>query len=92
MEENARTKTGQCFGGPLDGQERSSRYPKGFLLVDRQQGLCWLYDAPEGQAGFVCRDPAGEPLVEDPNANRNRWRAAEEFSYDVLAYAEEGAP
>lgn len=34
---------GPCVGGPLDGQAAQSRFPLGFLLVDKPAGTCWLY-------------------------------------------------
>lgn len=35
--------TGRCNGGPFDGRPGESRYPGGFLLVDKPAGRSWLY-------------------------------------------------
>lgn len=76
---------GECHGGPLDGTTGHSRYPKGFLLVDKQAGLAWVYDW-NGTA-FVCRDET--PRAEDYG---KRMDAAEGTDWDVQAYdAAEGA-
>jgi hypothetical protein len=51
------------------------------LLVDKPAGVCWIYERrPEG---FVVRDerPAAV-LTEGPV---NRYRAADEPNYDVVA-------
>lgn len=74
--------TGQCVGGPLDGMGAVSRYPKGFVLVDIPNQVCWVYDSvallDEGQA-FHCRP-------------RDHWdtqrgeKAAQESNYDVRAF------
>ena len=72
---------GICAGGPMDGHTVESRYPKGFLLIDRPVALCWLYEYDDGQ--FICRDSEPDTLYDE--GPRNRWRAAEEGNYDVLA-------
>jgi hypothetical protein len=73
---------GICRGGPLDGQPGASRFPAGFLLVDKPRRLCWVYDWLAGR--FYARTEAPEPLREE--GPRNRWRAAEEARYDVRAF------
>lgn len=74
--------SGKCIGGLYHGRTMISRYPKGFLLVDRPSDTAWVYDlTPLPFPTFVCRDPAGAPLDES-----GRWRAAEEATYDVIAY------
>lgn len=78
-------RTGLCLNGPLAGLELTSRYPRGVLLCDRPAGHAWLYDwCPDG--AFRSRS-GDEPLqlVEDETAEDNRWRAAEEGDYDVMA-------
>ena len=80
---------GPCIGGPMDGRHGSSRFPSGFLLVDRPTGKCWVYDWLPGDESFLVRESDGEPLVEDRDAPKNRYRAAEEFKYDVLAWEAE---
>jgi hypothetical protein len=72
---------GMCLGGPLDGQEARSRFPKGFLLVDKPANECWIYEWEGGV--FTVRD--SEPMVVQTIGDKNRYRAAEESNYDVLA-------
>lgn len=79
----AEYKEGVCTGGPMDGKTAVSRFPKGFLLCDKPNGRAWIYEATE--EGFTVRDADGEELISDPDAPMNRFRAAEEKSYDVLA-------
>lgn len=69
---------GICRGGPLAGEEWGSRFPKGFLLVDKQAGQCWIYewDDPE----FRVRDEVPAAV-----SREGRLRAAMESSYDVVA-------
>lgn len=81
---------GTCTGGPLDGQEAVSRKPKGFILVNRELGRIWIYDWTEPAGEFVCRYPEGAPEVADPEAPKNRYRAAAEDEYDVLADPRQG--
>lgn len=77
---------GPCVGGPLDGAVSQSRFPKGFLLIDKPNNRVWIYDYADGQ--FAVRNPEGEELNSDPTATHNRYRAAEERSYDIRAYEE----
>lgn len=77
-------RTGICAGGPLHGQELTSRYPKGTLVCDRPAAELWIYDW-DGEA-FVSRSGSSPlPLVDDETAPDNRWRAANEGDYDVIA-------
>lgn len=82
--------SGPCIGGPLHAREGASRFPKGFLLVDRPGKRAWIYDyvpwadSPTGGA-FQVRIAEGAVLVEDLNAPKNRFRAAEESEFDVRA-------
>ncbi|WP_341719925.1 hypothetical protein QQG74_09565 [Micromonospora sp. FIMYZ51] len=74
---------GVCLGGPLDGHPAVSRFPKGFLLVDKPAGVCWIYEWQPDRGVFTVRDEMPEPAyTEGP---KNRYRAAEEANYDVLA-------
>lgn len=78
------SRTGLCLNGPLAGQELTTRYPKGALVCDRPAGHLWIYD----WCGDGFRSRTGDqamPLIEDETAERNRYRAAEEGDYDVLA-------
>lgn len=77
--------TGQCLGGPMNGQVGESRFPKGFLLVDRPANRVWIYDFVAGDDVFQVRDESGTELISDPDAERNRFRAAEESKYDIRA-------
>jgi hypothetical protein len=79
---------GPCIGGPMDKREMSSRFPKGFLLVDRPTQTCWVYDWLPGDQSFLVRISDGEPLVEDRDEPKNRYRAAEESEFDVIAWSE----
>lgn len=76
---------GQCVGGPLDGHRAVSRYPRGFLLVDKPAGLCWLYDWRDGT--FVARSQEPTPVQDGPadEPGDSRYRAAAEGDFDVLA-------
>jgi hypothetical protein len=77
-------RTGTCLDGPLKGQELTTRFPKGALLVDRVAGHVWIYDWTAD--GFRSRSGADPlPLIEDETAENNRWRAADEHDYDVVA-------
>lgn len=71
---------GVCHGGPMNGREGESRFPKGFVLMDEADSRCWVYDR-HGD-GFIAR--AVQPL------NRvGAEKAAEEANYDVRAYDRE---
>lgn len=72
---------GICHGGPLDGKEAVSRFPKGFLLVDKPNNHCWIYEWNGN--GFEVRND--EPMDVQTTGEKNRFRAAEESNYDVLA-------
>lgn len=72
---------GICHGGPLNGRTIIVRRPKGFLLVDRPADQCWIYEWRDDR--FEVRDEQPAPVyVEGPV---NRYRAAEEGNYDVVA-------
>lgn len=75
--------TGPCYGGPLDGKEMTSRFPKGFLLVDKQANECWLYDWFGSASAFKVRQE--EPMECKTEGDKNRYRAAEESEFDVIA-------
>lgn len=72
---------GRVQGGPLDDTLASSRFPKGFLLVNKPAGKAWIYDW-NGEV-FLCREPEGLDLDDT-----KRWDAAEGSEYDVRAYSE----
>lgn len=62
----------------MDGQTGQSRFPSGFLLVDKGNNKAWVYDWDGEQ--FTVRDPDGAELSTD-----GRMRAANEHTYDVRA-------
>lgn len=70
--------TGPCYGGPMDGQTGESRFPAGFVLVDRPSGRAWIYDRSGSQ--FNVRDAKGMPLDDE-----KRWEAANGAKWDVRA-------
>lgn len=74
---------GPCHGGPLNGQTVPSRFPKGFLLVDKPNNVCWIYEWDSETGSFQVRQE--EPTEVFTEGSKNRYRAAEEANYDVLA-------
>lgn len=80
--------TGQCVGGPLNGRVEQSRYPKGFVLVDKAARLVWIYDyepndpsqTPGVFSTFRCRDLEGRSMED-----QKRLDAAMGHEYDVRA-------
>jgi hypothetical protein len=79
--------TAWCVGGLFDRQRWTSRFPKGFMVVNRPAGEIVIYDAVDG--AWVAREENGSwklPEISDENAPKNRWRAALEPNYDVVAY------
>lgn len=74
---------GMCRGGPLDGKEAVSRFPKGFLLVDKAANQCWVYEYDVDLRIFSVRQE--EPMEVLTEGEKNRYRAALESNYDVLA-------
>jgi len=82
--EGADLYTGTCIGGPMNGMEAYSRFPKGFLVCDRDADRAWLYGW-DGTA-FLCTHPAGMILLDEGDETVNsRQRAARESDYDVIA-------
>lgn len=71
---------GTCHGGPLDGQERVSRFPAGFLAADKPAGRAWLYDWNPERGCFDVREPEGRELDGD-----RAIEAAVGDEYDVVA-------
>jgi len=69
---------GPVRGGPWNGRQAQSRFPSGFLLIDRPARQCWIYD--RGTDGvFTARSET--PLALD---DAKRWQAASEEDYDIL--------
>jgi hypothetical protein len=76
--------TGVCQGGPLDGRTGQSRFPRGFILVDKPAGQVWIYDlqpAPQVPP-LVFQARAGYPV---PLDRERHLRAADGQDYDVVA-------
>lgn len=69
---------GQCVGGPMDGQQGESRFPKGFVLIDRPNSAAWVYDYDPNSNTFCAR----EQDIHDKERGR---KAAEEANYDIRA-------
>lgn len=67
-----------CVGGPLAQRVVISRFPKGFLLVDKPTNRCWIYDLANDL--FVVRDENPMEVITE-----KRHRTAMESDYDVLA-------
>ena len=82
-DEDRKIYEGVCHGGPLNGQEMVSRFPKGFLLVDKPASTCWIYEWDEETSSFQVRSE--EPMEVFTEGDKNRYRAAEESNYDVIA-------
>lgn len=74
---------GTCHGGPLNGQERASRYPAGFLAADKTASRAWLYDWRDD--GFHVREEQGRELD-----GGRAIQAAVGDEYDVIAVPGEG--
>lgn len=45
------TKT--AVGGPLDGQQVESRFPMGFILVNKPTRSCWVYKVSQDELTWV---------------------------------------
>lgn len=77
---------GKCVGGPLDGRDGESRFPKGFIYVDVPRERVWVYDyVPGMEPTFLARevDNLSRPKAE---------KAAAESNYDVRAYDDGDMP
>lgn len=68
-----------CHDGPMDGQTAVSRYPAGFVAVDRPACRVWLYDRRED--GFYARETDGRPL----DLEKRLHAALKDDEWDVLA-------
>lgn len=65
---------GRCQGGPMRSQVGESRFPKGFVLVDRPRNMATVYDW-DGEV-FIARE--SEELDTE-----KRWKAADSTGWDV---------
>lgn len=77
MEKERNVYSGRCHGGPMDGLEGQSRFPKGFVLQHPLSRRVVVYDR-HGE-GFIARAP---DTLDDAKAEK----AAEGDTYDVRAY------
>lgn len=80
-----------CEGGPCNGQDVTLRFPdpdqaRGFVLVNRPQAQVIIYKVRGDR--FVAGPVQTE--IADRAAPKNRYRAALEPYYDVVAYDPEG--
>lgn len=70
----------------MDQKQGQSRFPYGFLLIDKEQQECWIYDWHGSSHCFFVRDRFPAELINDPGAIRNRFKAAVGFDYDIRAW------
>lgn len=75
--------TARGHGGPLDGVEFTSRYPKGVVVVNRRARQVVIYD---WNGITLAARNNGRPELELTAGPKNRYRAALEPNYDVVAY------
>jgi hypothetical protein len=81
------TFDGPVHGGPWDGRHVQSRYPSGFLLVDRPHQQVWIYDRV-ADGSFIARGDSPKGLDDG-----KRWITADQGDYDILVPgAEMGQP
>jgi hypothetical protein len=74
--------TGRCVGGPLDGQDTESRYPNGFVVIDRPNKRAWIYDHDRKTGVFRVRSEDGHPEL---IGSERRYRVATLLRYDIRA-------
>lgn len=70
---------GVCEGGPMDGMEGQSRFPKGFVVIDSHNSRAWVYDYDRSAGVFVSRR-------RDVHDRIRGLQAAEGANYDVRAF------
>lgn len=76
-------RTADCHGGPLDGQRVTALRDKGIVVVNRPKRQVVIYDF--NGISFVARN-GGVPEPELTTGPKNRYRAALENKYHVVAY------
>ena len=86
MQDQEKLYEGTARGGPLDGQEVGSRFPKGFAYADPVDNRVWIYEWVEEEKLFRARNDEAMELDRD-----KLEKAAREASYDVRAY-DDGSP
>lgn len=69
---------GICEDGPLENNMMISRYPKGFLLIDKPANECWIYDWTG--VSFSVRADCPLQIIES-----SRYITAEGQDFDVIA-------
>lgn len=78
-------RRGSAVGGPLAGEDLSTDYSKGIVLVDRPNYRTWIYDWELEKKQFVCRTEEPSVLVWQQAEIFNIRRAMEENNYEVRA-------
>lgn len=82
---------GIAQGGPLDGIEIQSRFPRGFVAVDKVNGKAWVYHHRPRlflkDAFYLDPDDSGN--TERELDHEKRWTAAEDIEYDIIAITAE---
>lgn len=73
---------GACEGGPMDGMEGMSRFPKGFVVSDAKDSRAWVYDYDPARNVFVSRRKDVRDTVRE-------LHAADGANYDVRAFDRE---
>lgn len=63
--------TGLGVGGPMDGRQIESRYPKGVVFVSKPTNRSWIYDFYTEQSAFYVR-PAGYDLFWSEMSEQDR--------------------
>jgi hypothetical protein len=84
MDDTKEIYEGKAVGGPYDGLDLESRFPKGVLFVDKASDTVYIYDWNTEHRNFLGRWDVPRHLV-----TSERKRAAEEPNYDVRAAIEE---
>ena len=80
---------GVAVGGPLDGKQVESRFPKGFIYADPVGNRVWVYDYHEGATSDTSGLTGLSQFVarEETELDRDKAiKAAEGDTYDVRAY------
>jgi hypothetical protein len=76
--------TGMGVGGPADGIRMASRFPRGLVLVDRENRKVFIYDFVSVMATRLGQFTVRETEGRDEDIER-RYTAALESDYDVLS-------
>lgn len=85
----AKLYEGLCVGGPLDGVNGQSRFPRGFVYADAIDGRVWVYDfrdGPDASSAKLGNRPRFIAREEDQLDVGKLTKAAQGSTYDVRAY------